>query len=445
MTVRIALAAALATALLVVCAAPTSAQSEPFRPWADPSLPDVLDMEEADVARFEQILAENPDDMTARYMLMAYHQRMDRAGKREDRTRLVEHVLWLIRYHPESEILRLGVSRLFPGDLTEDEYQSAVSLWDAASKAHPDDATVLSNAASFFAGLDQGVYLHYLEATVAADPNHGGALCTLAHLYAESVFNQTPLAETAEAALETSQNVWILGNAAYVLQSLYNRSLQMSDPKPFAAELAERHFLKAQTIDPNLERESILPQIDIEERRRSWQSLEENRLEQTARADAAVSEIRRLPPDAFPELPDAVAGVLASRGCTVPQPLPEGAPRNVIRGEFYSSGEVGWAALCSVNYSTSLLVFRDDGDTNPESIDTLDDRRRLQFLDDGRVGYSREITTVDRDCIMRHYRSYGGPEPPPIDHHGIDGAFLEKASVVFYYDRGGWLRLQGAD
>ena len=46
---------------------------------------------------------------------------------------------------------------------------------------------------------------------------------------------------------------------------------------------------------------------------------------------------------------------------------------------------------------------------------------------------------------MRHYRAYGGPEPPPIDHHGIDDAFLEKASVTWQdFHQGKWLQLQGA-
>ena len=37
---------------------------------------------------------------------------------------------------------------------------------------------------------------------------------------------------------------------------------------------------------------------------------------------------------------------------------------------------------------------------------------------------------------MRHYDAYGGPKPPPIDHQGIDDAFVEKASVVHYFHRG---------
>jgi hypothetical protein len=32
-----------------------------------------------------------------------------------------------------------------------------------------------------------------------------------------------------------------------------------------------------------------------------------------------------------------------------------------------------------------------------------------------------------------------------MNHQGIDDAFLEKASVTYYYYRGKWLQLTGAD
>jgi hypothetical protein len=75
---------------------------------------------------------------------------------------------------------------------------------------------------------------------------------------------------------------------------------------------------------------------------------------------------------------------------------------------------------------------------------TTEDKRDVQ-TPGARVEYSREITAVGRDFIMGRYRAYGGPEPRPIDHQGVDDAFLEKASVTWYFHEGKWLRLQGAD
>ncbi len=166
---------------------------------------------------------------------------------------------------------------------------------------------------------------------------------------------------------------------------------------------------------------------------------------QEARAGISAARIRRLPVDAFPQLPPAVAAALRARNCAVPQPALEGPPRNVISGQFFAKGETGWAVLCSVNNVTSLLAFRNGKDRTPATIITTDDQVYLQTLSGNRVVYSREITAVGRDFIMRHYRAYGGPQPPPVDHQGIDDAFLEKASVIWYFHRGRWLRLTGAD
>jgi hypothetical protein len=70
----------------------------------------------------------------------------------------------------------------------------------------------------------------------------------------------------------------------------------------------------------------------------------------------------------------------------------------------------------------------------------------LQTVDGkGTIGFSRYISTVDKQYIASHYRAYGGRKPPVITHHGISDAFLGKASTVHYRHRGKWLELQGAD
>ena len=456
MGVRIAVLAALAAVVVSTAQAPPVApKSSPpasvprpprmFSPWYAESLRDILALEQPDVARLEQQLAVNPEDFPARLKLMAYYQRADRSGRQEDRAKRVRHALWLIEHHPESELLHSYVSRFSPGELTLTEYRRAAALWDAAAKARTADAAVQWNAASFFQPLDPGLYMHYLEATAAADPNHPFALRPLADLYALSILGRGPQASRAQSGLEASNNVWVIGNAAYMLQCQYNQALQMGTPNPRAAELAERYFLRAKALDPNLDRKAILPQIDLREIARARQAERQAQRDWQARAEEAIGKIRRLPVEAFPELPAAVAGVLRARNCRVPQPTPEGAPRNVIRGEFFAQGEAGWAVLCSVNNSTALLAFRNDRDTNPDTVATREDRHYLQGLDGNRIGYSREITAASRDFIMRHYRAFGGPEPPPIHHHGVDDAFLGKASTTWYFYQGKWTQLQGAD
>jgi hypothetical protein len=349
--------------------------------------------------------------------------------------------LWLIEHHPESEILHSYVSHFAPGELSPADYKRAVSLWGVATKSRSTAAAVQWNAATFFEGLDSERHMRLLEATAAADPNHPFALRPLAHLYALSLLERGHLAAHAEAGLEASRNVWVLGNAAYMLQSQYNLSVQQRRRNPRAAELAERYFQRAHALNPNLDRRTILPQIDL----KANASQQESRQQWLARAEEALRNIRRLPIDAFPDLPGPVANVLRARRCTVPQPWGDNSPRNVIRGEFLFKGETGWAVLCSVNATTALLVFRNNSDTAPQTINSTEDRGYLQGVDAVNMGYSRQISVATREFITRHYRAYGGPQPPPIDHHGIDVAFLEKASVTWYWHQNRWLPLQGAD
>jgi hypothetical protein len=443
----------LRTALAGLLAVIAAASGQP-RPAAPPlmlgpsyagNLRGVLEMEDADAARLEKQLAGRPDDLATRLKLMAYYQRQDRASRPEDRRKRFEHVLWLVRHHPESEILHSPLSRFAPGELSSEQRHRVTNAWDAAAAARPRDAAVLWNAACFFEGLDPARYLRYLERTAAADSNHPFALRPLAHYYALAILEGGAPAAHARSALDASQNVWVLGNAAYMLQSQYNLSVQMGRPNPRASELAKKYFERATALDPNLDRNAILPRIDMRAIAQARAREQRSQQDRDARADAAALKIRRVTLEAFPQLPPAVARVLRARNCRVPQPAANGSPRNVIRGEFYAKGEMGWAVLCSVNNSTALLVFRNGADTRPETLNTSEDRGYLQMLDGDRFLYSREIKPVGRDFIMGHYRAYGGPEPPPIDHQGIDDAFLEKASLIWYYYGGRWLRLQGAD
>ena len=153
----------------------------------------------------------------------------------------------------------------------------------------------------------------------------------------------------------------------------------------------------------------------------------------------------RLPPAAFSGLPGNVVRELQRRGCTIPQTAYTKKPHNVISGEFAKSGQTDWAVLCSVKGVSTILVFWNGSEKNPAEIATMEDRIFLQGISPEKIGYSRELTPVGKDFIVRHYDAYGGTKPPPIDHLGIDDAFLEKASVVWYFYNGKWLKLTGAD
>lgn len=161
--------------------------------------------------------------------------------------------------------------------------------------------------------------------------------------------------------------------------------------------------------------------------------------------EAAGRRIVRLQPAAFPELPGSVVRELQRRGCTIPQEAFSKRAHNAIRGEFARAGQTDWAVLCSVKGVSTILVFWNGSENAPAEIAPAEDRNYLQTITATEIGFSRGISAVGKDFILRHYQAYGGPTPPPIDHQAIDDAFIEKASVTWYLQGGKWLRLTGAD
>jgi hypothetical protein len=282
--------------------------------------------------------------------------------------------------------------------------------------------------------------LDVLEGELQSNPDNAGLIRSLSLEYATELYEDGPSREHVEAALRESRNVWVLSNTAYSLQSLYNRGLQMGTPNPRARELAEQYFERAKVMDPNLDRAAILPEIDVEQIRGEQEQEQRSAAIEFAQA---ARNIRRLPVDAFPQLPDRVARVLRGRRCEIPQ-APDHAPHNVIRGEFFERGQAGWAVLCSVEGSSTLLVFRSDRDESPVALATSEDSSYLQG-GVGTIDFSHGIEGVDRGYIVRHAQP-GAPRPKfEIDHAGIDDAFLGKGSRIWYFERGSWLQLPGAD
>jgi hypothetical protein len=161
--------------------------------------------------------------------------------------------------------------------------------------------------------------------------------------------------------------------------------------------------------------------------------------------DEAERRIVRLQPTAFPNLPPQVARMLKSRGCTIPQEAYTKKPHNVIKGEFTKPGQTDWAVLCSRKGASSILVFEGGALNKPAEIARMEDRIFLQGLTAANIGFSRGINPVSGDIILKHFQAYGGPKPPPIDHQGIDDAFIEKASVTWYFYHGKWVQLTGSD
>jgi hypothetical protein len=423
--------------------------------YAD-ALSNVDDLETEDVQELEKRLTQNPDDFAVRLKLIAYAMREDRAGLEESQRSRADLVLWLVENRPDSEILGSPYAVFQRKQLSPDQLARAMKLWDSAAKARPADARVMWNAANFYSAIDDRLHRVSLEMAVALAPGnenytlelgvlYAGAILTNGHsLYGDRGTPDPGLDRHAAEVLDTTSNALLLEPAVQLLQGQYNRSLMEGKENAALRELGRRYFLRAKALDPDIDEARVFPKIDpkmvgtLAPGARSPEDYQ-------ARFDAAAKAILLVPPDAFPQLPDTVKSTLRSLKCAIPQPSASGPPRNVIRGDFFTRGQTGWAVLCSSGGFSSILVFRDNLDAHPEELERSEDKDYLQGLGNDEIGYSREITAVDRKFIMSNYRAYGGPEPPPIDHQGIDNAFLEKASATLYWYEGKWLRLQGAD
>jgi hypothetical protein len=153
---------------------------------------------------------------------------------------------------------------------------------------------------------------------------------------------------------------------------------------------------------------------------------------------AARQELQEAPISKFAKLPDALREDLQIRGCTVPQPPFSRELTNVIRGHFRDTQHVDWAAVCDVRNKdmSMILVYWAGNFTGPAVLNA-------SKLSKGNCW--TEIAPVGKAFITEHYRAYGGPKPPPIDHEGINVGICDKASTVSYFYRNHWLTLTGSD
>ncbi len=160
----------------------------------------------------------------------------------------------------------------------------------------------------------------------------------------------------------------------------------------------------------------------------------------------ADRQMVRLPPAAFRSLPFGVREELTRRRCTIPQVWANSKPHNVIKGAFVRKGQTDWAVLCSVNRSSSILVFPNASVTGVMELAKERDIKQFQTVGGEQLGYSRAISTARPNWILAHWISIDPEQrPPALDHDGINDVFVEKASTVLFLSGRRWLRLPGAD
>jgi hypothetical protein len=72
----------------------------------------------------------------------------------------------------------------------------------------------------------------------------------------------------------------------------------------------------------------------------------------TAEWAKAFEELPRLAPGSLKDVPPGLVALLKKKGCLVPK-----AARAVTKGHFQNSEDIDWAALCSKDRRSSVVVF----------------------------------------------------------------------------------------
>ena len=151
-----------------------------------------------EVRKLEEQLAVDPDNLSLRARLIGYYFlrafESDSAGRERQ-----NHIMWIIRNHPEAEVAGLPCVSLHPL-LDEDSYDRARRLWLEQIKAHEENPAVIGNAAHFFLLSDMGLSEELLRKARKLEPENPQWSRRLGRLYILRMRNEPPDLRKAYAA-----------------------------------------------------------------------------------------------------------------------------------------------------------------------------------------------------------------------------------------------------
>jgi hypothetical protein len=151
--------------------------------------------------------------------------------------------------------------------------------------------------------------------------------------------------------------------------------------------------------------------------------------------------IRRLPVNAFPDLPDGVVEQLNQRECLIPQSYEAHHPENVVHASLERAGSSDWAVLCSAKGRVSLLVFFGAAPAGPAVLATVPEKERLQRHDStGVLGFNWAIDQASPEAVHQA-QSAMERKPPRPDHDALEDIIIDRKTLYRFFSKGKWTLL----
>ena len=160
---------------------------------------------------------------------------------------------------------------------------------------------------------------------------------------------------------------------------------------------------------------------------------------------SAPYRIRRLPVNAFPDLPAKIADLLDQRQCLIPQTYEAHHPENVVHASFEHAGSSDWAVLCSEQGKVSLLVFFGSSPATPIVVATAQETERLQRHDStGVLGFNWAIDPATPETV---HQAQSGMEhrPPRLDHDALADSVIDRRTIYRFYAHHAWTKVDTSD
>ncbi len=178
---------------LLACALPILVTTASLRLLAQPqaiAIPDPLYQSPAptpeQVVALEKQLLTKSDDQATRLKLATYYYLNVMPAER------VHHIFWFIERHPKSALHRHSALRMNPHPTSSDspnDFERGRLLWKRQIERHPNDVTVLLNAARFLAQSDPAMSEDLLNRVRHVNPAHPEAVLQLVFLYTDAISN----------------------------------------------------------------------------------------------------------------------------------------------------------------------------------------------------------------------------------------------------------------